>query len=181
MIWCIGVFTRFVFRLISFTVSVLVSVPERVCLCVCVLCARSHLGVSAFGSGGCLLLMVFLLFVWKGRQDVRCMSARSRRWKAGEGVEVAECCSGNRLSQQISQEFSPVAFSVPSEPRVNTTHHQAASKNSSTPPTNLAIAEHQYGPGAQSQNTTITWTFGAARLVLLDSLFPQVCVWTILV
>lgn len=34
------------------------------------------------------------------RQDARRLSARCRRWKAGEGVEVARRLSGNRLSCQ---------------------------------------------------------------------------------
>lgn len=38
----------------------------------------------------------------------------SSRWKAGEGAEVAECCSGNRLSsQEPPQVFTPLAFSIP--------------------------------------------------------------------
>lgn len=117
--WFIMQYYYWIYTLYFFLSVEVHAVPERVCVCVYLctycryMCVRLSLGVSAFGSGGCLPLMVFLLFVCKGRQDVLCLSAHSGRWKPGEGVEVAECCSGNWLSFQKSFKNSlllPSAF-----------------------------------------------------------------------
>jgi len=104
-----GLISSFVFNSsVSFVLSVLASTP------VCAYC------VSVRGLAWVCLPLAGWVFMWcgvlcEGRQDVRCLSARSGRWKAAEGVEVACCRSGNRMSSQkflSSSVLLPSAFPV---------------------------------------------------------------------
>lgn len=109
---------------------------------------RPRLGVSTFRlrwvfiSHGALYCLCV-----RGRQDVRCLSARSRRWKAREGVEVAQCCSGNRLSSQKTLKNSlllPSAFPLSHQRPPITTKLSQKKKppNNSTPHANACLTEN---------------------------------------